>query len=153
LIEAIFVVMGTSDTSVCQCSLAMDKWEKLQVAPIQTMLGHVIDTNRMSVSVPNNFIQSVRLLIDSTWHTHCQLFTVKEAQELTGKLGHLAEGANWVFHLRTHLYASIAYALSENKRFLEDHSPEFQTLIKSLQSGYFFCNFKDQIHHISFAIK
>jgi hypothetical protein len=28
---------------------------------------------------------------------------VKEAQELTGKLGHLAEGANWVFPLLTHL--------------------------------------------------
>jgi hypothetical protein len=52
-----------------------------------------------------------------------------------------------------HLYASIAYALSENKRFLADSSPEFQTLIKSLHSGYFFCNVKDQIHHISFAIK
>jgi hypothetical protein len=77
----------------------------------------------------------------------------KEAQELTGKLGHLAEGANWVFHLLTNLYASIAYALSENKRFLEDSSPEFQTLIKSLWLGYFFCNFKDQICHISFAIK
>ncbi len=57
---------------------------------------------------------------------------MKEAQKLTGKLGHLAEGANWVFHLLTHLYASIAYALSENKRFLADSSPEFQTLIKSL---------------------
>jgi hypothetical protein len=78
---------------------------------------------------------------------------VKEAQELTGKLGHLAEGANWVFHLLTHLYASIAYALSKNKRFLEDSSPEFQTLIKSLRSGYFFCNVKDQICNISFAIK
>jgi hypothetical protein len=78
---------------------------------------------------------------------------VKEAQELTGKLGHLAKGANWVFHLLTHLYASIAYALSENKRFLADSSPEFQTFIKSLRSGYFFCNVKDQIHHISFAIK
>ncbi len=78
---------------------------------------------------------------------------VKEAQELTGKLGHLTEGTNWVFHLLTHLYASIAYALSENKRFLEDSSPEFQTLVKSLWSGYFFCNFKDQIRHISFAIK
>jgi hypothetical protein len=55
---------------------------------------------------------------------------VKEAQELTGKLEHLAEGANWVFHLLTHLYASIAYALSGNKRFLEDSSPEFQSLIK-----------------------
>jgi hypothetical protein len=78
---------------------------------------------------------------------------VKEAQELTGKLGHLAEGANWVFHLLTHLYAFITYALSENKRFLEDSFPEFQTLIKSLRLGYFFYNVKDQIHHISFAIK
>jgi hypothetical protein len=153
LIKAIFVVMGAPDTSVRQCSLAMDKWEKLQVAPIQTMLGLVIDTNRMTVSVPDNYIQSVCLLIDSTWHTHCQRFMVKEAQDLTGKLGHLAEGANWVFHLLTHLYASIAYALSENKRFLEDSSSEFQTLIKSLRLGYFFCNVKDQICHISFAIK
>jgi hypothetical protein len=60
---------------------------------------------------------------------------VKEAQELTGKLGHLAKGANWVFHLLTHLHASIAYALSENKKILADSSPEFQTLIESLRSG------------------
>jgi hypothetical protein len=153
LIEAIFAIMSTPDTSVCQCSIAMDKWEKLHVAPIQKMLGLVINTNRMTVSVPDDYIQSVRLLIDSTWHTHCQQYPVKEAQELTGRLGHLEEGANWVFHLLTHLYASIAYALSENKRFLADSSPEFQTLIKSLWSGYFFCNVKDQIRHISFAIK
>jgi hypothetical protein len=76
---------------------------------------------------------------------------MKEAQELTGKLGHPAKGANWVFHLLTHLYASIAYALSENKRFLADSSPEFQTLIKSLWSGIFFCNVKDKTCHISFA--
>jgi hypothetical protein len=153
LIEAIFAVMGAPDTSVCQCSLAMDKWEKLHVPPIQTMLGLVINTNRMTIDVPDNYIQSVCLLIDSTWHIHRQQFTMKEAQELTGKLEHLAEGANWVFHLLTHLYAFIAYAFSEIKRFLADSSPEFQTLIKSLQSGYFFCNIKDQIRHISFAIK
>jgi hypothetical protein len=103
--------------------------------------------------VPNDYIQSVCLLINSTWHTHCQRFAVKETQELTGKLGHLAKGANWDFHLLTHLYASIAYALSKNKRFLEDSSPEFQTIIKSLWSGYFFCNVKVQISHILFAIK
>ncbi len=114
-IEAIFAVMGAPDTSVCHCSLAMDKWEKLHIAPIQTMLGLVIDTNRMTLSVPNNYIQSVCMLINSTWHTHCQHFTVKEAQELTGKLGHLAKGANWVFHLLTHLYASIAYAFLRTK--------------------------------------
>ncbi len=69
LIEAIFVVMGAPDTSVRQCSLAMDKWEKLQVPPIQTMLGLIIDTNRMTVSVPADYIKSIRLLINSTWHT------------------------------------------------------------------------------------
>jgi hypothetical protein len=76
LIEAIFVVMGAPDTSVRQCSLAMDKWEKLQVAPIQTMLELVIDTNRMTVSVPEDYIQSIRLLIDSTWHTHRQRLSI-----------------------------------------------------------------------------
>jgi hypothetical protein len=120
LIEAIFVVMGIPNTSVCQCSLAMDKWEKLHLAPIQTMLGLLINTNRMIMSIPDNYIQCVCLLIQFTWHTHCQQFTVKETQELTGKLGHLAEGANWVFHLLTHLYASIAYALLENNKFLAD---------------------------------
>jgi hypothetical protein len=35
LIEAIFVVMGSPNTSVCECNLAMDKWEKLHVAPIK----------------------------------------------------------------------------------------------------------------------
>jgi hypothetical protein len=148
LIEAFFAIMGAPNTSVCPCSLAMDKWGKLHVAPIQSMLGLVIDTNRMTISVPDNNIQSVCLLIDSTWHTHRQQFTVKEAQELTGKLGHLAKGANWVFHLLTHLYASIAYALSENIRFLADSSPEFQTLIKSLHSDYFFlqCQGPNPLH-------
>jgi hypothetical protein len=95
LVEAIFAVMGAPDTSVCQCSLAMDNWEKLHIAPIQTMLGLVINTNKMTVIVPNGYIKSVCLLINSTWQIHCQQFTVKEAQELTGKLGHLAEVANW----------------------------------------------------------
>jgi hypothetical protein len=153
LIKVIFVVMGAPDISVCQRSLAMDKWETLQVASIQTMLGLEIDTNRMTVRVPDDYIQSVCLLINSTWHTHCQRFMVKEAQELTGKFDHLAKGAHWVFHLLTHLYASIAYALSENKRFLEDSSPEFENLIKSLRSSHFFYNVKDQIRHVSFAIK
>jgi hypothetical protein len=70
LTEAIFVVMGASDTSVRQCGLAMDKWEQLHVAPIQTMLGLLINTNRMIVSIPDNYIQGVCLLIESTWHTH-----------------------------------------------------------------------------------
>jgi hypothetical protein len=57
LIKAIFIVMGAPDASVCQCSLAMNKWGKLHVAPIQTMLGLLIDTKKMIVSVPDDYIQ------------------------------------------------------------------------------------------------
>ncbi len=79
------------------------------------MLGLLIDTNTLTVGIPPNYIKEVLDLINSTWHLHCRRFTVGEAQRLTGNLGHLAEGAQWVFHLLTHLYASITYALAENK--------------------------------------
>jgi hypothetical protein len=84
------------------------------------MLGLVIDTTTLTVGILDLYIQEVRLLLNRTWHIRCKHFTVKEAQELMGKLGHLAEGATWIFHLLTHLYASIASALSENKRLLQD---------------------------------
>jgi hypothetical protein len=122
LIEAIFIVMGEPDTDVRQCPLAKDKWGELIICPKQVLLDIVIDTNRLTIVA---YIQGVYSLINSTWHVACQCFTVQEAQELTEKLGHLAEGANWVFHLLTHPYASIAYALSENKHFLADLSAKF----------------------------
>ena len=153
LIEAIFVVMGYPDETIRQCPLALDKWISLIISPRQVMLGLIIDTNTLTVGIPDDYVSGVCELIDSTWHIHRKRFTVKEAQELTGKLGHLAEGATWVFHLLTHLYASIAYALSENKRFLQDSSTEFQSLVASLKTGRFSCSVKDQVRHISFALK
>jgi hypothetical protein len=93
----------------------MDKWLELIVAPKQRMLGLIIDTNTLTVGIPPNYVKEVLDLINTTWHSHHHCFTIGEAQRLTGKLGHLAEGAQWVFHLLTHLYASITYALAKNK--------------------------------------
>ncbi len=115
LIKAIFVIMGEPDTTVRQCPLAMDKWLELIVAPKQRMLGLIIDTNNLTVGIPQDYVAEVLDLLNTTWHSHRRRFIMGEAQRLTGKLGHLAEGANWVFHLLTHLYASIVFALSENK--------------------------------------
>ena len=52
LIKAIFVIMGTPDTTVRQCPLALDKWLDLVVAPKQRMLGLEIDTNKLTVGIP-----------------------------------------------------------------------------------------------------
>jgi hypothetical protein len=153
LIEAIFVIMGTPDTTVRQCPLALDKWLELIVASRQRMLGLIVDANSLTVDIPPDYVAEVLDLLNTTWHSHRRRFTVGEAQRLTGKLGHLAEGANWVFHLLTHLYASIAYALSENKRLLSDTSPEFRNICLSLKTGSFPCSVKDQVKHINFAMK
>jgi hypothetical protein len=115
LIEAIFVVMDEPDTVIRQCPLAMDKWEELVVGPVQTMLGLVINTYQLTAGIPSNYVNKVILLLNNTWHYGCKKFTVSKAQKLTGKLGHLTQGATWIFHLLSHLYVSIVYALSENK--------------------------------------
>ena len=119
MIESIFVVMGEPEEEVRQCPLALDKWMDLVISPRQTVLGLIIDTNRLTVSIPTKYRTAVFELLQTTWHPHWRRFKVSEAQKLTGKLARLAEGANWVFHLLSHLYSSIAYALSENKRLLQ----------------------------------
>jgi hypothetical protein len=124
-IEAIFVVMGKPDVMVRQCPLTIDKWLELVIVPNQTMLGLIINTNRLTIVIPAKYLQEVLNLLNSTWHPNRRRFKVSEAQKLTGKLSCLAEGANWVFHLFSHLYSSIAYALSENKRLLTESSEEF----------------------------
>ncbi len=51
-IEAIFIVMGKPDIAVRQCPLAMDVWLELVIGPKQTMVGLIINTNRLTVAIP-----------------------------------------------------------------------------------------------------
>jgi len=95
----------------------------------------------------------VREILASTWHADRKSFTVNEAEKLTGKLGHLAEGARWVHHLMTQMYASIAKALAANKTTLTELSREFKDIIQSLSTGSFVCTPSKQMKHISFALK
>jgi hypothetical protein len=136
-IKAIFIVMGELDVAVRQCPLAMDKWLELVIHPKQTMLGLIIDTNRLTVAIPPKYLQEVLKLINSTWHPNQRCFKVSEAQKLTGKLARLAEGAYWVFYLLSHLCSSIAYALSKKKRLLTKSSAEFQDIVLAIQTNAF----------------
>jgi hypothetical protein len=153
MIKAIFIVMGKPDVAVRQCPLVMDKWLELVTSPKQTMLGLIIDTNRLTVAIPPKYLQVVLELLSSTWHPNQRCFKVSEAQKLTGKLARLAEGANWVFHLLSHLYLSIAYALSKNKRLLTTSSAEFGDIVLAIQTNAFVTPCKDLARHTSFAMK
>ncbi len=153
MIEAIFVVMGEPDVAVRQCPLAMDKWLELVIGPKQTILGLIIDTNRLTVAIPAKYLHKVLDLLNSTWHLNWHHFKVSEAQKLTGKLAFLAKEANWVFHLLSHLYLLIAYALFENKRLLTESSKEFCNIALAIHTGAFVTPCKDLAQHTSFAMK
>ncbi len=152
-IKAIFVVIGEPDVTVRQCPLAMDKWLELVIGPKQTIMGLIIDTNRLTVAIHSKYLQEVLNLLNSTWHPNQHCFKVSEAQKLTRKLARLVKGANWVFHLLSHLYLSIAYALSENKRLLTESSAEFQDIVLAIQTNAFVTPCKDLVRHTSFAMK
>jgi hypothetical protein len=153
MIEAVFTVMGEPNNSVWQCPPAMDKWNKLVIGSRLISLGLIIDTNQLTVAIPIKYLTEVQALLDSAWHPNRRRFTVSKAQKLTGKLARLAERANWVFHLLSHLYSSIAYALAENTRLLMDSSQEFRDIILSIQTGAFFTSCKDLARHTSFAMQ
>jgi hypothetical protein len=117
------------------------------------MLGLIINTNRLTVVIPSKYLQEVLELLNSTWHPNGRHFNVSEAQKLTEKLAPLAEGANWVFHLLSHLYLSIAYALSENKRLLTEPSAEIRNIVLAIRTNAFITPCKDLARHTSFAMK
>ncbi len=64
-IESIFVVMDEPDVVVRQCPLAMDKWLELVIGPKQTMLGLIIDANRLTTAIPAKYLQEVLDLLNS----------------------------------------------------------------------------------------
>jgi hypothetical protein len=92
-IEAIFVVMGEPDVAARQCLLAMDKWLELVIGPKQTMLGLIIDTNRLTVAIPAKYLQEVLGLLNSTWHPNQRCFKLSEAQKLARKTSTSCRGS------------------------------------------------------------
>ncbi len=153
LIKAISVVMGVPDNLVHQCSLAMDKWEKIAC--------HSYTNNART---PHWCQQDDRkytwclyprsLFID--WiHLAYPLSMIhgEGSPRAHRKIGTLSQRCKLVLppaHPPMHLHC---ICLPENNKFPADSSPKFQPLIMSLWSVYFLCNVKDQIRHISFAIK
>jgi hypothetical protein len=50
--------MGKPDTTIRQCPFAMDKWEELIIVLVQTMLGVIINTYKLTVGIPDNWYGS-----------------------------------------------------------------------------------------------
>lgn len=132
-IEAIFLLLGNSDLRFRQDPVSFDKLVEMMISHINKVLGHMVDTRRLTVSIPEPFLQEVLTLLHTTWGDHRKAFTVKEAEELCGKLNHIAITAPWLKFLMDQLYQSLSCALKLNERQARRTCRSFQESLRALR--------------------
>ena len=129
-IEAVFIILGDSALDCRQDPIAWDKLFEMVINYTNKILGLIVDTRKMTVSTPPEFVNKVVTLLHTTWHPHRKSFEVKEAETLTGMLVHISNTAPWLKHLLSQLYTSVAYALQLNKSYLVSTSKRFREQLK-----------------------
>ena len=118
------------------------------------MLGIVLNTRSMSVRIEVKYQLKVLKLLNEVWHLGRKTFNICQAQKVTDKLARLAEGAYWVYHLMSHMYTSVAFALSQSKDLLLNSSSEYKQLLLNIQTWSFkTAHARDQDKHVRFAMK
>jgi hypothetical protein len=125
-IEAIFILLGDSHLQHRQDPVSFDKVIEMVISWTNRVLGHMIDTNKLTVGVPRDFLNTVVSSLRSSWGDHRKCFTVPQAAELTGQLNHIAITAPWLKFLMTQVYASMATALKLNESELVRTSKSFR---------------------------
>jgi hypothetical protein len=65
--EAIFILLGASNTSLRQEPISWDKLHELLTAPVNRILGLVLDLRRLTISIPPEFTSATVTLLRSTW--------------------------------------------------------------------------------------
>lgn len=130
LIEAIFNILGEPDIAVRRSPLSMEKWIGHRVSWQSTLIGFKWNTRALTMGIPEEYLDTVRSLIHQKGWAYRKAFTVPEISKLIGKFGHIAQAVPWVYHLISHLYASVSYALTKNRKLLASNSKEFNELLK-----------------------
>ena len=112
--EATFTIMGYPCPLVHPVAINLDKLEKLVVSLLQILLGLLVNTREITVSISDEFCREVLALLTTTWHHRWESFTVKELKLLVGKLGLIAQAYCPCYFFMSHLYSSLAIALCKN---------------------------------------
>ena len=94
----------------------------------------MINTRRMDVEAPPEYVAAIRKVLKTKWNRKRCTFYVTEAQQLTGKLQHLAATLPWLRYLLPQLYTSIAAALGANNVHLIKTSADYRQMLKDIKS-------------------
>jgi hypothetical protein len=133
-IEAIYILLGPSDLAKRQDPISFDKLQEMIIGPINRILGHIVDTRRMTIAPPPDFMSELSKSLSTTWASHRKSFRLREIEILVGKLNHVAIGAPWLKFLMGQLYVSIASALRVSEAHLISSSAAFREVVRALHA-------------------
>ena len=147
------VKLSVSDTDVRQCLLFLEKWLELILGWRQIVLGLVVDTNRLTVGICDDYLKQVCELPKCKWHPNRKFFQVSELQKLIGNLGQIGKGAPWIYKLMSYLYTSLTFSLKNNEAFLRESSSEFRSLINQIRRKQFIASNTTLQKEVCYAMK
>ena len=129
-IESIMIILSKSDLEKRQDPISWEKLLKMVIYFKDKVLGNYIDTRKMTIQTPQEYIDKVVKLMDDKWNQERRTFKVKEAKMLAGQLTHIANTSLWLKHIPAHVYTSITAGLSTNKIILVHTSKSFRDQLK-----------------------
>ena len=94
------------------------------------ILGQIVNTRRMDVKTPPEFIANMILLLDKLFSPHQKVFRLQDIKSIMGKLGHISSTAPWLRFLLPDLYAEIAKCLGSHRDHLFMTNKQFRTLLQ-----------------------
>ena len=89
--EAIFITLNESDLTSRQDAVSFDKFKDTPVAWLNRLLGVDINTCRLAVRTPVEYIAKTVAILRDTWHRRHSRFIISDAESITGRLGYVAD--------------------------------------------------------------
>ena len=91
-IEAIFVQLGESDLLSGQDPILFDKMEETIVLYCNLGLGQYINTRKMTVKTPTEYVNNTVQVLQCHWHKNRKTFCINEMESPAGELYHISVG-------------------------------------------------------------
>ena len=112
-LEALFQLLGFPNEILRRSPLSLDKFFQAHCSWKKEQLGLIIDTRSMTVTLPQQKIDRLLALLQSTWHLHRKTFTLMEGTVLLGFLEHAAQICAWGRYLYGTLRHSVNFCLKQ----------------------------------------
>jgi hypothetical protein len=134
-IEAIFITLGSDDLTSRQDAVLFDKFEQIPVVWLNRLLGVNINTRRLAVQIPAEYVTKKVAIPKGTWNKGHYSFIVSDAESITGRLGYIANMSPWLSFVTSFFHVSIARALAAEQAYPIVKSRDFCDILRAEKKG------------------